>query len=329
MGALTENQFREPPLTYLNSLFSPAAFTRDRLFGAFKLQPDDLPELNLPLSVISLPFHHTAAFWTYCSLYHEVGHPLDKDLGLRGALTPLVTAGLADHQQVWTNWLGEVITDLFGILLGGVAYARSLVQLLFLPATQVTAPNLNDPHPTPYVRIFLVGALLRQANVPNGAAAAARLEQEWVQIYGGAPALQPLIDDCPTVARIVLEEPLAPALNGHPLRKFAALGTGEVAMITALARFLRTGLLRPDPANPPFPYRLVPAAAQEALQAVADGNAGKPDEIHERALTFIKAIPRPEFLAPPAGEIGPLGFPAEREAHLRGLVRQLDFRSLS
>lgn len=53
----------------------------------FKLRPDDLPEeTQLTVPVISLPFPYTITLWNYCSLYHEVGHPVDEDLGIGKAL---------------------------------------------------------------------------------------------------------------------------------------------------------------------------------------------------------------------------------------------------
>src|SRR5207248_3128696 len=82
----------------------------------------------LPVSVIALPLDHTAAIWTYCSLYHEVGHLLNHDLDLYPTLrTPLrkrlLTGGTSEyHCRVWDKWLTEMIADTFGILLGGAGF---------------------------------------------------------------------------------------------------------------------------------------------------------------------------------------------------------------
>ncbi len=325
-GALSE--FREPPLTYLNALLSPQAYTRNHFFSAFKLQPDHLPELELPVPVISLPFHHTPAIWTYCSIYHEVGHVLDRDLELFQAFSPLLAQRLQERHPIWREWLREVIADVFGILLGGRAFAHALTSLLLLPDTEVVKPTPGDPHPTPYVRIFLLGALLRRAGVPDGAATADELEKAWRERYGEPQDLQPLVDDCAAMAELVLDEPLATALKGRKLRELLVMTVEADGQVRALARFLQKGLLRPQPDGaPPFPYRLIPAAAQIALlDAAADDDA---QDIHKRALQFIAAIPRPQFLGPAAaGEVGPSGFTKAREEHLRGMVRKLDFRTL-
>lgn len=322
-GVLTAEQFREPPLTYLNAMFSPMAITRRHSFGAFKLPIDDAyVEHPLPISVISLPIHHTEAIWTFCSIYHEVGHPLDQDLGLRQAfrqpLQQRLVAGGAPAERVrnWgERWLRELIADAFGILLGGDAYAHAMTHILLLPVAEVTQINPEDVHPNHYVRMFLLGALLRTTQIPILVETAQAVEQLWRQIYGEPAALAPYLDDCSTVAQVLLRERLG-TLKNHCLQELAPTLANEQQSVGTLAAYLASGQNQPDPVE--YAIRLVPAAAQLAVQGVTEDYRAASAAIHQRALQFMQLIPRPE-------ELGPSEFTPIREAYLRSLVQALDF----
>ena len=324
-GALDEAHFREPPLTYLNALYSPAAFTRRHAFAAFKTPLEGYSELKLPISVLSLPFSHTAALWTFCSLYHEVGHPVDQDLRLAEALAPVLSARLEEagasegERVLWRRWLREMVADAVGVLLGGAAFVHAMTHVLLLPPGEVLALPPEDPHPNPFVRIFLLGALLRRSGWPN-ANAADQIEAEWRERYPaaqGQDGLAALAARADAAAATILESPLE-ALRGHALRDFASPAADDFHA-GRLARFLREGIQRPDPKNPLFPVRLVPAAAQAALQGGESDFQQAGQRIHEGALRYASEIPRPQFLA---------GGDQKRREFLRQLTRDLDFSAM-
>ena len=322
-GILGETQFREPPLTYLNALRFPAALTRDHVFGAFKLPLEGYLDQKLPISVISLPFHYAVAVWNFCALYHEVGHPLDQDLGLRANLAAPLRDTLtgravdgdpptAERVRAWLLWLGEALADAVGVLQGGSAFAYALVNLLVKPAAEVTRLTLTDVHPNPFVRLFLVGALLRGAGVPALSGTAQALEDLWRARYGQPDGLQAYVQDCPLVAQTLLDTPLS-ALKGHRLRDFAPTLAQDEAQTQTLAQFLALDIARPNPKT--VPYRLIPAAA---LQAVRLLDRDDPDEwqaVQDRTLAFVAAKDRPTYLAGSA--ISP-----QRADYLKSLVLQ-------
>jgi hypothetical protein len=333
-NAIDAKLFRAPPLTYLNTLLSPAAFTSRHAFGAFKMPIEGNSELKLPISIVSLPFHHTSAIWTFCALHHEVGHIIDQDLGVYESIRPLMEATIAeDRKSIWVGWLREMIADSFGVLLGHAGYAQLLAKMLLLPDALVTEPNPADKHPTPYIRIMLLAALLKTTGVPQLSQLADAVTMEWREAYAEPPALKPFVDDCGAVANLLMNSGL-PALKNHTIRDFASTAeiSSEHAATMKLAGYLRMGKLRPQPAD--LRARLVPVAAQVAVSAVTENYDEKGAVIHERAVEYMSDLratmpnllgPEDEFLAGRAqGASG-----AAREQHYRQLVRDLNFSTLN
>jgi hypothetical protein len=329
--ATSKEEVRVPPLTYLNTMYSPAAITRTGRFGAFKMPMDGNLNLRLPIGVVSLPFHHTEAIWTFASLYHEVGHQLDTDFGLRSGLREQLDKRLAGspRKPYWSRRLLELVADAFGVLLGGEGYARLLVKLLYLPQGVVRTLDDSDLHPNHYVRVFLIGALLRGSrNDPPGAAAAS-FEEAWRTRYGEPGDLQPYIDDCDLVAEVLLDQPLA-CLNNHPIRDFVPAATlaSDQEQVQELSSYLRRGIVPPklEVDGVPFPVRLVPAAAQLAMEDVKENHAALYKQIHELALDFVRQLrgKLPKFLGP--ADLTELSEP--RRQHFEALVEEVDLDAL-
>jgi hypothetical protein len=319
--AIEKAKLRAPPLTYLNAVLSPAAFTRRHAFGAFRMPIEGNSELKLPISIVSLPFHHTSAVWTFCSLHHEVGHIIDQDLGLHAALRPALEAAVSpDRKPVWLGWLREMIADTFGVLLGHAGYAHLMTKLLLLPDAMVTELNNGDSHPTPYVRIMLLAALLKKTEVPQLSELADAVTKEWRESYSEPEHLKPFVGECGAVAGALMNSKIG-VLNDHALRDFAPAAdlAGEYEAVTKLALFLRTGLLKPPLAE--LRARLVPVAAQLATAEVTADFAITYADIQDRAVKYMTELrdKMPQFL--PGPEL-------EREDYYRQLVRGLNFSSL-
>jgi hypothetical protein len=325
--ALPVNQpFRAPPLTYLNAALSPTAATRRHMMGLFGMPGEGLTEIKMPISVLSLPFDHTSAIWTYCALYHEIGHPLDQDLQIAEALENHVR-GVVDAARwpQWRWWLREIIADAFGGMLGGVAYARSLARLLIRAPADVLRLEPEDRHPNAYVRLFLVTSMLRvfAGQVQAMAATADELENMWRTRYAETPELTEYREECADVAAAVLRTPLN-ALNGHAMQEF---GTGMLFdhnIMNQLARWIHIGGPQPDTAV--YEARHTAGAAQIAVSlAVADAiargttpQAAIFDQIHARGIELVKAIPRPDLLAGPGDAVA-------RKRYFRSLTMAINF----
>jgi hypothetical protein len=327
--------FRVPPLTYLNTMTSPAAFTRRHTFGAFKLSIEDLTDQKLPISIISLPFYHITSIWTFCSIYHEVGHLIDQDLNLQKALlSPLercLSARKIDQKRIgqWMRWLREMIADTFGTLFGGPAFTHILMNLLTLPHHEVTTIDPINPHPAPYVRVCLQAALIRRlvesAGLKTIQAEVSALVQQWLDGYRPSDELRPYIDECDVIAQVLLDAPLD-ILRKRRLRDLAGLRRNDYSSLKRLAEYFW-----PMHRNPgKYPVRFVPAAAQMAIGTVADQYETAYQEIHRRALGYAKSLEHPPFLDT---ELGPRGgywqavasaSPEHRES-MRELVHNLRF----
>ncbi|MBV9924085.1 MAG: hypothetical protein JOZ96_03525 [Acidobacteria bacterium] len=307
---LPEEHYREPPLIYLNARLSPAAITREHYFGLIGLELYGSLEQQLPISVISLAFHDVAALWTFCSLYHEVGHLLDQDVGLHDELKAALDERLqaSDRREVWSEWwLREMIADVFGVMLGGAGYARALMSMLYKTNELVTGPT-TDVHPSPYVRMFLVGELLRGMKEQPLTEVADQITQEWQAAYGNPTAKwAPFVAECAAVADVLLNTKLKALGGERALLDFvtrpneadqAPDKAADHARVLQLERYLRIDLKRPTPDTSLL--RLVPAAAQLAAANVSANHTAVYEEIQQRALEFAEAIPHKEFLG--AGE---------------------------
>jgi hypothetical protein len=327
-----EGTFREPPLTYLNAARSAAAIARHETLGEIGLALFSGMELLLPIPVISLTFHDTAVFWSLCSLYHESGHLLSLELGISEALKEFMQASLkaSDNKQLWGDlWMEEMVADTFGVLLGGAGYAYSLMNLLFNTSSEVITDSGLGAHPNSYVRVFLLGALLRGTGVAELGEVAKRIEDEWREFYGDPPNfLRPFVSECDAVAEVLLHQPLAP-LSARCMHDFARNNHGfpnlpdcarDHERVVLLSDHLRNLGTRPVDADNSSWIRLVPAAAQMAVRATKKDVPNKLLEINTRAASFLNSLPRPAFLAGVA--------PAVHNAYIDGLVESLDFSTL-
>jgi hypothetical protein len=326
MGIIKEDQFRVPPLIYLDSKGAAGAITRQKTVRkAFNLSLTAYLELKMPISVITIPYTDTVALWSFCGIAHEVGHLLDQDLQLGSALKALleqadVVADFSkDTMPYWQLWLSEIIGDIFGVLLGGAAFAYNLMDILRQPKGDVFSTDLGDAeHPNPYVRFSLCCAMLRRTNVAELVAVADAIMQSWAEIYPlneVPPELSIFVPESEKMADLLLGTRLD-VLKQNRLLDFVPTLAKDHALVENLATFLRTDKMRPSPAN--FPYRFVAAAAQTAVRDIDREFVDVYEGVHQRALSFVKDIPRPTFLANP-------GFTQKRERYLRNLVKELDY----
>ena len=331
-----DDRYREPPLIYLSAKLSPSAITRRHYFGLIGLELQGEMELKLPISVISLSYHDTEVFWALSSIYHEVGHILDQDLSLRAELGSALQTklGLSERNDLWHNtWLGEMIADAFGVLLGGAGFAGALKGMLFKSREEVVDASGGSPHPNSYVRIFLLGALLHRTGVDELKALADNIEADWKRLYGPAPQWDFFVADCKTVAEVLLTEPLEAlkqrclldfARNNAELQNSPDLKKDHEHMKAVASHLRGKNTTEFDGAitQPESLIRLVPAAAQLAAQDVSTDHQNKFAALHKGALELILYLQEKanvEFLADD---------PKAHEQYLDQLIEHLDFAAL-
>ncbi len=293
-GIVNKNQLREPPLVYCSTEYSPATWVREA-------RPNDgrnyaLGDALLPIPVIEMPWDHLGNSWEYLSLHHEVGHDIEADLKLRPSLMATLQQELSaagtfgPRVAVWQAWLGEVFADLCAIRLAGPAFANALLQLLLLPRSNVLTFSINDPHPTPYIRLLMNAAYIRTLGGTQAIQDHAdALETEWRTLYGatsGTPALDAYADDFGHVFKALMQTPL-PALKGQTVEALLPFTAVEDARIRSAVNYFRTDQ------NPPnnLPLRHVPSAARLAVAAESDAGTLTDTQcaaIHKRVLEYAR-----------------------------------------
>jgi hypothetical protein len=167
------------PYTYVETGFSPAAFRRGIPLSKLGKQINPFP-------LIQLPYHRLVNPWTLGAILHEVSHALQTDLGMRKTLPNaiarrLLKAGMSRAvAKVWTRWHSEIWADLSGLLLGGPEMVGSLMDIAARSPKSSLHFRGSDPHPTPYLRIFINAELLRRMGFPKTARCYVRL---WQYLY--------------------------------------------------------------------------------------------------------------------------------------------------
>jgi hypothetical protein len=300
-------EYRVPPLVYLGATTSPLAAGTGKQLSLLDTRIDGR-DAALPIPVLDLPFDHTRCVWLLCSIHHEVGHLVDQELQLSSDLDQLLVKRLQQQQSpappdrimVWQRWTQEILADTFGVLLGGAGFVYTLATLILPPAPDYPILQRQKPHPDAYVRLALLLAMLRKAQVAEWTAAADAIDQSWYSPHQPKPDwIEPYVkQDCDTVADVFLNG-ILPALTrngaGHSLGEMVQDRADDAKRASALGSYLGSGLVRPDPKNPHFPWRLVPVAAQLAALQASDADAL--DAIQQRALQYLAAIKKPPFLA--------------------------------
>jgi hypothetical protein len=280
-GILTLDRVREPPLTYVVADVSPVTYVR----GSAPQDGDRLLLGNalLPIPVIHVPPDQLLNAWELLTVAHEVGHDLEQDLVIVGALEKSVdntlrAAGRDARLAQWQLWRQEVFADLVAQQLMGPAFGRALLAALTLPDRIVTTFNPADDHPTPYMRILIVarhaGPIIEADKKNPGAVAAAAtrvaddaatIEKEWTALYPMAPAeAAEFLADAPHVCQALMDTGL-PELKNQTVRSLMPFKAAHDLQIRSTASYLATGTNAPAPGRFSQTMRHCLAAAQYAV----------------------------------------------------------------
>lgn len=326
-GLVAAEQFRETPLVFLEAEVSPQTIGRGEAAAALGFPLRRYRDKKLPLPITLLPSDHASSLWLHGTLHHEVGHNLEQDLNVSGELARHLLTRLGkeparpvERQRKWASlWVKEIVADAFGVLLGGAGFAHALGWWLLALAPEPRFAELSDSseHPSPYVRVHLLAALLWRCGVPELATAAGQLEAEWEGRQKPAWVAE-YTQDAADVADVLLAQPLA-KLGGRPLKDFVPDLAGDAQRAERLKGFLLSGISRPDPKFAPATsagIRLVPAAAQLAFVGASKHDTAVLDRIHDRALLYLSELARPPMM----------GVAPDRTEYFKQLVRALDLR---
>ena len=118
-----------------------------------------------PVAIVRIPRERMIGSGIASSLMHEVGHQgaalLDLVTSLRKAIqhAPRGQGREATAWPLWHRWMGEIVADMWAVAKVGVASTAGLVGVVSLPSAFVFRANIDDPHPIPWIRVKLSGAI--------------------------------------------------------------------------------------------------------------------------------------------------------------------------
>lgn len=243
-----------------------------------------------PVAIVRVPRERMIGSGIASSLIHEAGHQaaalLDLVPSLRSVLKARQMEGRAERDlwAIWERWISEIVADFWSVARVGITSTLGLIGVVSLPRAFVFRVDVNDPHPTPWLRVKL-SAAMGHALYPHPQWA--RLAALWEELYPreGLDAdrralFERLERHMPVfVALIVQHRP--PKLRGRMLTEVleTQLRTPD-QLAKRLAEWLRA---------PAGLYRARPALAFAVLgQARADGKLTPEDEsaLVGKLLTF-------------------------------------------
>jgi hypothetical protein len=139
-----------------------------------------------PAAIIKVPRERMVGSGIASSLVHEVGHQgaalLDLVPSLRLALQGLQRTDTPhrDLWAIWERWISEIVADFWSVARVGIIATLGLIGVVSLPRAFVFRVDLNDPHPTPWLRVKL-SAAIGQALYPHPQWA--RIAALWEELY--------------------------------------------------------------------------------------------------------------------------------------------------
>ncbi len=122
-------------------------------------------EGNSPVAIIKVPLERMVGSGIASSLIHEVGHQAAALLELVESLQPVLHAlgnGTTSERQAWQLrelWISEIFADFWSVARVGIASTMGLMGVVSLPRAFMFRLNVQDPHPTPWIRVKLRAAI--------------------------------------------------------------------------------------------------------------------------------------------------------------------------
>ena len=179
-----------------------------------------------PVAIVRVPRERMVGSGIASSLVHEVGHQAAALLGLIPSVTTVLEAMTPEDPfeaivwKCWERWISEVLADFWSVAKLGITSSLGLMAVVSLPRYFVFRVSLNDPHPTPWIRVKLSCAI-GQRLYPHPQWE--RLAQMWEEMYpvNGLPEsqkiwLQQLEQQLPILADVLAQQQPS-ALKGKAL----------------------------------------------------------------------------------------------------------------
>jgi len=243
-----------------------------------------------PVAIIRVPRERMIGSGIAASLIHEVGHQaaalLDLVPSLRLTLQALQRDKSVDRDlwAIWERWLSEIVADFFSMARVGIAATMGLMGVVSLPRPFVFRIDLDDPHPTPWLRVKL-SAAMGQALHPHPQWS--RLAATWEELY---PPVGLEDAKLAMLRRLDAHMPKFVAqLVNHRLARLGGRTLADVLQTSTRAPARLAALFTSWSADPAAMYRARPTVVFATLgQARVDRRLSPEDEsaLFARLLTF-------------------------------------------
>lgn len=179
-----------------------------------------------PVAIIKVPRERMVGSGIASSLVHEAGHQAAALLSLVESLRPVLRAMAKEYPeetgawQLWERWISEIVADVWSVGRVGIASTLGLMGVVSLPQVFVFRVNVNDPHPTPWIRVKL-SAAIGDAFYPQPAwGKLAELWEDYYPLSGATPKQREILErlqrTIPRLARLLIHHRPA-ALRGRSL----------------------------------------------------------------------------------------------------------------
>jgi hypothetical protein len=277
-----------------------------------------------PVSMIRVPRERMIGNGIASSLFHEVGHQGAALLGLVESLRDVINrrtlrAGSVPERAAWTlwgRWISEIVADLWAIGRVGITSTLGLLGVVSLPAYFVFRIGVDDPHPTPWVRVLL-SCVIGDALYPH--AQWGRQARHWTAYYPPTGvqeetrgAIRELVRTMPEFVALLLAHRPA-SLRGRPLGEVLRTPGLEPERLDALLNRWRSdrGMIRS--ASPSLVFavlgqarfngrigareesellaRLITHWALRSTQDLTELCAQRSDDAQRRALPATASVP--------------------------------------
>jgi hypothetical protein len=155
--SLPESYYDAPPVVCYLDRGPGAAIRRART-----RLPGDVEN---PVAIIQVPRERMVGTGIASSLVHEVGHQGAALLELVESIRPLLQQRWNGTEKgkspwwFWDRWISEILADFWSVGKIGIGSTLGLMAVVSLPAAFVFRLNVDDPHPTPWIRVKLSAAI--------------------------------------------------------------------------------------------------------------------------------------------------------------------------
>ena len=285
------------PLTYMEHGYSPATMRRGISLSRLLGEPNPFPLVRIPWDR-DRPWQ--------AEYLHEISHNLQADLGLWVENRQALMVRLAGDRHaprvvsIFGRWHKEIFADLAAMLLGGPAVAWGMAEFLSHPADKVMTYRPGGPHPTGYLRVFILAEMLRRLGFPRDAAS---LTDVWSRLYDprrGHRIPKMLMIHARRAIPAVVDEIAFQARRGLAERTLAGVirfTAADQALIGSGAASLAQGR---------FPSELPPRFIVSACRYALEFGAAMPKLSH----LAIAHLSRPALRLIQAAQIAPARMPA-------------------